>query len=325
MVTTALDEWLVQVPRSDGRKQLIQGLTVPQVTCEFPMINLQSAVQDVKADDVNNQDLQNCRLPQEAGGVVDMLLGIKYSSIFPVPVHSLPCGLTIYRSQLASHGGSYDCCIGGPHRSFKVLTGMAGGAAQLLSHFIDGLRVYREWGPPRITSICMTSQEEMQAVNMNKEEGDMMEFTELEYLEQSECDEEGDSQYSDKDQLSDIEDEECAITKYSCCSHCLFGPAPRTQVSSDERIKDLKRFYELHESGLEVDYRCPDCRDCEKCKSSDKTEKISLREECEQFEINKSVKLDLDNKRIQCTLPLIGKERDFLTCNRDRAIKILMQ
>ena len=49
------------------------------------------------------------------------------------------------------------------------------------------------------------------------------------------------------------------------------------------------------------------------------------REEWEQFEIRKSVKLDLKNKRIQCTLPLIGKERDFLTCNRGRALKILMQ
>lgn len=61
------------------------------------------------------------------------------------------------------------------------------------------------------------------------------------------------------------------------------------------------------------------------CKSSGKTEKISLREECEQHEIEKSVKLDLLNRKIQCTLPLIGKERDFLTCNRDIAMKILRQ
>ena len=334
LVTTALDEWLVQVPRADGRKQLIQGLTVPNVT--FPMINLLTAVQEVKADDISNKDLQSCRVPPEAGGVVDMLLGIKYSSIFPVPVHSLSCGLTIYRSQLASHGGSYDCCIGGPHRSFQVLTGMAGGAAQLLSHFVEGLRVYRQWGPPKISSICMTEDEELQALKLNKEEGDMQEFTQLEQLESkeiesaqfsdmnqlSDMDELSDmNQFVDLTQLSDVEEEELTTVQDSCCSHC-----PVTSlVSSDERIRDLKRFYELHESGLEVEYRCPDCRDCVNCKSSDKTEKISLREECEQFEIIKSVKLDLENKRIQCTLPLIGKERDFLTSNRERAVKILMQ
>ena len=323
LTTIALDEWVVQVPRADGRKQLIQGLTVPQVTCEFPMINLQSAVHDVKADDISNQDLQNCRVPPEAGGVVDMLLGIKYSSIFPVAVHSLPCGLTIYRSQLASYGGSYDCCIGGPHRSFQVLTGMAGGAAKLLSHFIDGLSVYRKWGPPRISSICMTSEEEMKAVRLNREEGDMMEFTQLEQLQGEEME---DDQLSDMrdDQLSDIEEEE-NFTIAECCSHCPVLSTVSASVSSDERIRDLKRFYELHESGLEVEYRCPVCRECENCKSSDKTERISLREECEQFEINKSVKLDLVNRKIQCTLPLIGKESDFLTSNRERAFKILMQ
>ena len=42
--TQALDEWLVTVPRTDGKRQLIQGLTVPRVTSDFPMINLIAAV-----------------------------------------------------------------------------------------------------------------------------------------------------------------------------------------------------------------------------------------------------------------------------------------
>ena len=56
-----------------------------------------------------------------------MLLGIKYSSVFPKEVHTLPCGLTIYKSRLASHGGKYNACIGGPHSSFTGMTGAAGG------------------------------------------------------------------------------------------------------------------------------------------------------------------------------------------------------
>ena len=75
----------------------------------------------------------------------------------------------------------------------------------------------------------------------------------------------------------------------------------------------------------QVEYRCPACRECLDCKAADKTEKVSLREECERYEIQKSVKLDLERRRIQCSLPLIGKERDFLTCNRDKALKILQQ
>ena len=327
LTTSALDEWVVMVPRTDGRKQLIQGLTVPRVTCDFPLISLGAAVQEVKAGDPDNQELQRCRVPPEAGGAVDMLLGIKYSSIFPEPVHSLPCGLTIYRSQLASHDG-FDCCIGGPHKSFQVLTGMAGGAARLLSHFVDGLKVYREWGPPMISSIAMTNEEVQQAIQFNTAEGDMEEFIKLRDLEEldsemvdSEVEDDSDKEF---DQPWKGSETRSTHDDFVCCQHCT-EPSSRAIVSSDERIRDLKKFYELHESGLEVEYRCPVCRDCMDCKNSDKTEKISLREECEMFEIRKSVVLDLENKRIQCSLPLIGEESDFLSCNRERALKILVQ
>ena len=302
LTTTALDEWVVIVPRTDGKKQQIQGLTVQKVTCDFPITSLDAAVQDIKDDDNSNETLQKCRVPPLAGGAVDVLLGIKYISIFPEKVHSLPCGLTIFKSKLASHEGRYDCCIGGPHSSFKVLAGIAGGTAQLLGHFVDGLRTYRQWGPAKISSICMTDDDVLQATKFNTAEGDMMELMEFGELESL--------------VHSDTEEEE-QIAVNVCCIHCT--------VSSDERIRDFKRFQEIHESGLEVEYRCPKCRECLDCKSADKTEKVSLREECERYEINKSVTLDLKNQKIQCSLPLMGKERDFLTCNRDKALKILQQ
>ena len=40
-------------------------------------------------------------------------------------------------------------------------------------------------------------------------------------------------------------------------------------------------------------------------------------------EIRNSVKLDYVNKRIVCSLPLRGKEEDFLTSNRNKAVKVL--
>ena len=49
----------------------------------------------------------------------------------------------------------------------------------------------------------------------------------------------------------------------------------------------------MQELGLELNYRCPDCRDCLKCKKADRTEKISLREESEDFEVKKSIAVDL--------------------------------
>ena len=55
------------------------------------------------------------------------------------------------------------------------------------------------------------------------------------------------------------------------------------------------------------------------------TEKISLREEAETVAISESVKLDLENKRIICSLPLRGEETEFLSTNRAQAEKILNQ
>ena len=103
LATTANDEWIVTVPRADGKKQLIQGLTVPQITSDFPFIDLKVAIQHIMQHGPDDSKLQNCRVPESIGGSVDMLLGIKYVSVFPKEIHSLPCGLTIYESRLASH------------------------------------------------------------------------------------------------------------------------------------------------------------------------------------------------------------------------------
>ena len=41
--------------------------------------------------------------------------------------------------------------------------------------------------------------------------------------------------------------------------------------------------------------------------------------------IRESVKLDLPNRRIICSLPVRGPERDFLSTNRNRALQVLNQ
>ena len=174
--TMAEDEWVVLMPRVDGRKQLVQGLTVPTITCDFPLIPLDAAIADIKNDNPSNAELQNCKVPPLAGGVVDVLLGIKYNSIFPEPVHSLPNGLTIYRSKLTSYQNQYDCCIGGSHTSFQVLANIAGGANQILAHFVEGLQIFRKWGPPSIKHITLSDTEEQIACDLNIAESDMVEI-----------------------------------------------------------------------------------------------------------------------------------------------------
>ena len=69
--------------------------------------------------------------------------------------------------------------------------------------------------------------------------------------------------------------------------------------------------------------RCVKCRDCSGCRDADKTEKISIREEAEMYQIKQSIFLNYDQKRIDCSLPLRAPEREFLSTNRDQAVAIL--
>ena len=90
-----------------------------------------------------------------------------------------------------------------------------------------------------------------------------------------------------------------------------------------EKLSQLRNLVDLQESGLEISYRCVKCRNCIDCKNAEKVDKISLREEAELCEIRNSLELNWEKRKIICKLPLRGPERDFLTSNQDRALKIL--
>ena len=91
----------------------------------------------------------------------------------------------------------------------------------------------------------------------------------------------------------------------------------------DEKLRELKMLVKMQELGLSIEYRCPTCRKCADCKNAPETERISLREEAEDQAIRDSVKIDYDKKKITCSLPLRGKEEDFLSSNREIALKVL--
>ena len=105
------------------------------------------------------------------------------------------------------------------------------------------------------------------------------------------------------------------------CSDC--GHAFNINIDSDDKIARLKKLQPAIDGGLNIEYRCSRCRNCASCKKAVDTERISLREEAEVAAIEDSVHLDSKNKQITCTLPLRGKEEDFLTSNRFKAVKVL--
>ena len=56
--TKANDQWLCVMDTVDGGKQFVEGLTVDKVTADFPVINLETAVTEVRQDGASNEFLQ---------------------------------------------------------------------------------------------------------------------------------------------------------------------------------------------------------------------------------------------------------------------------
>jgi hypothetical protein len=48
IATVAEEEWLVHFNRTDGKKQLVKGVTMKQITCDFPPIDTTKASAEVK-------------------------------------------------------------------------------------------------------------------------------------------------------------------------------------------------------------------------------------------------------------------------------------
>ena len=169
------DEWQTSLPLIDGSRQIVEGWTVDEVTAPLPRIDLTRAVKELKNDDKDNTKLQNMFVELVTGGQVDILLGQMYNAIFPIHVHSLPSGLTIYELQVASHDSQVNSVIGGPHESFEHIAQQVGGAGFVLAHLMQSLKTFKDLGPPPLSKSIMSFSDEVFAIKNNS---DMDDFTE---------------------------------------------------------------------------------------------------------------------------------------------------
>ena len=117
---TVQDEWMILVPRTDGTKQAMIGVTCDKITSTFPKINTKEAFSEIieKAPNSKKDFLRKLSVPDVVGGDPDLLIGVYYQCIFPEVLHTLPSGLFIAKLKLKSSNG-WNAVIGGPHHSFS--------------------------------------------------------------------------------------------------------------------------------------------------------------------------------------------------------------
>ena len=138
-------EWASLLPLGDGGHQIVRGLTVPQVTQDMPVIAMAKIFKKIKKR-CNKKEIKNLEVPKVVGGRVNMILGIRYQNIYPIPIHQFPNGLTVFKSQLMPAFPGAVACIGGPVSALDNIASALGGqsAIKYMTTLVTGIRsVYK--------------------------------------------------------------------------------------------------------------------------------------------------------------------------------------
>jgi hypothetical protein len=118
-----------------GKREILIGIEVAQITTDFPTIDLSEAISDLKASKPDDPTLQALKPPGMVGGQIDILLGIQYLSHFPKLVHSLDNGLSIFEVQLTPSSPEVTAAIAGPHHFFNLILEQVGDMVTMITAF----------------------------------------------------------------------------------------------------------------------------------------------------------------------------------------------
>ena len=274
------------------QKAAITGLRMPNITAEFPLVQLVEAWEELAgAATMAGQPLKDLSIDLEIGGrCVDVILGIRYSKYYPELVFTLPSGLAVYRGKLKSASG-HQAVLGGPHAAWS-------GAVASTRHMNP--RVY-------FTMEARAWYVEQKWVQING--------TKLSKKVEMEVD------IEEKDVVSCLMHSEELVD--GGCDHCHCNENDTEQLAVYNVAGLERKLWEVEQLGTESPYRCISCRSCSKCRKGDELEMVSLKEEAEQALIENSVELDADSNILWATLPFVDDPVKSLFPNRFIAEKVL--
>ena len=181
------------------------------------------------------------------GGRIHMILGLKYQSIYPIPIHTMNNGLTLFESRLRPSEPGLLACIGGPVKYLESICNIAGEDATFsyISCLVNNMNDYKftvDFFPKGNTLI--PNKEKL------VEEGTFDHHTE-EHTEDT-------FDYQTEVNLEESNEAELLAESAKCklCNH----------FNSSHSVKqELDKYFEIQNAGLGTDYKCPACRNCRQC------------------------------------------------------------
>ena len=107
----------INLPLIDGEIATMSGICLTKLTDEFPQYPLAEAEKDLR-EAAGNMSKVFPKLPKNAGGKVDIMIGIRYMRYQPKAVFQSKTGLTVLKSVFRGADGTTGV-LGGPHESFS--------------------------------------------------------------------------------------------------------------------------------------------------------------------------------------------------------------
>ena len=276
-------EFRIGPTKNTGKDVHLYVEGMPEITGYISEIDLKEIINEAMQNKTIAEGLANEKLPDKIGGTpVSLLIGLNQTEIMPVLRFTLPCGLAVFESQIADVNGSF-WCFGGPHHSVTRINKLAKGLP-----YEQSIKLLRE-----VVGAYIRSPYLQISRNHGIEENEIVPGVSCVKTGQKWGDDHSEANLCE---CQDVSHSNRQIDR----SHHIHA------VNTSKKRPTLAklRIYEDQEDlGQDIAARCEDCATCTKCSHSARSRMISLQEEMEQEAIEKSIRLDLQNKQVKVGLP----------------------
>ena len=289
-------EFMIGPTRNSGEDVHIYAQGMPEITSFINRFELESLEKEALDSDEVQTELSGRVFPKYVGGqAVSLLIGLNMTNIMPIMKHCLPNGLALFEAQLPDMFGSY-ICFGGPHHVFTQLNKELSRA-------------------PYKQTVCFLQEVVSAYINSPYVQ-----------ISRSKDIEEDDFipgiHWAGESKVAQIEEEllpklcECEIhvnQRSDSGNDIQKGAHTVKKTGKWLPLSKRKVYVDTDDLGLDAQVRCEECATCPKCSLSAKERMISIQERHEQDAIRKSIRLDLDNKKVMVGYPFTRDPVEFLT------------
>ena len=150
--STMGQEFIMSLPLLKGGSVAVNIYSVPEILRPMSRIDLEPALKfiksksqrDNKLDKSLKDEIAKASIYRYIEGSLDLLLGVKLYGVFPTLVHTLSCGLSIFKMKLKPSSESTLYCLGGPWQHLDNIKHIFPDGAIMLQSINNELSTWRE-------------------------------------------------------------------------------------------------------------------------------------------------------------------------------------